>query len=83
MQRDLKVQTSQDAHDRMRARGFVTVERAAKRAEQAAPTLYRWMDLKLIGRAKVGRRVYVDWASLVAYLPPEIRVALKLDPGKP
>lgn len=59
---------SQDA--RMKAKGYVTVAKAAEMTNTALTTLYRWIgDRKVTGK-RVGSARYVSLKSLKKYLGP-------------
>jgi len=53
---------------RMQAKGYITVAEAAKQAGVPPPTMYSWLDRKLIRSRKLGGGRYVHAQSLKEYL---------------
>lgn len=80
---DMPVQNGKDADEAMRLRGYVTVTSACKRVKRPWPTVYWWLQKGRVKSAKIGRRRYVNWKSMVKWMGPEAAKALRLDPDKP
>ena len=65
-----------DAH--MRTKGYIHIVVAASILKVAASTLHRWARDGLVKRKLVMSRVYIDIASLVKHVGPDIAQLTKL-----
>lgn len=60
-----------EQEDLMKAKGYMTVARAAKCCGVTRQTVNLWMQKSVVRSIRVGFRVYVERASLLEHLGPE------------